>query len=151
MTRLLLFGWLYLCATFILMFAVHAYGRLTGRDCKPLFRWFDMWVGAYWDATGRKLYIFPMPMLGVVLDCGQAFQGLTYTDTRSIVPGIGWAVYRQYQRQDVMLGSYELRADQSPSLAQAAHTTPVMRALLSSHPSMTVKEAMDLWDNRRAA
>lgn len=29
--------------------------------------WYDLWVGAYWDRRRRWLYIFPAPMLGVVL------------------------------------------------------------------------------------
>ena len=25
------------------------------------FKWFDMWVGAYWDRVGRMLYVCPLP------------------------------------------------------------------------------------------
>jgi hypothetical protein len=34
---------------------------------KPLFAWYDLWVGAYWDRKGRRLYILPIPMVGVVI------------------------------------------------------------------------------------
>lgn len=34
---------------------------------KPIFAWYDMWVGAFWDSAKRRLYIFPVPMLGVVI------------------------------------------------------------------------------------
>ncbi len=32
---------------------------------KPFFRWYDLWVGAYWDRKDRVLYVCPLPMLGV--------------------------------------------------------------------------------------
>jgi hypothetical protein len=37
---------------------------------EPLFAWYDMWVGAYWDRKSRKLYILPLPMIGVVISFG---------------------------------------------------------------------------------
>jgi hypothetical protein len=41
---------------------------------RPLFAWYDFWVGAYWDRKARKLYILPLPMLGVVIDFGPRFR-----------------------------------------------------------------------------
>ena len=38
---------------------------------KPLFAWYDLWIGAYWDAKGRRLYILPVPMFGVVIQFPQ--------------------------------------------------------------------------------
>lgn len=32
---------------------------------KLYFKWFDFWVGLFWDAKARALYIGILPMLGV--------------------------------------------------------------------------------------
>jgi hypothetical protein len=39
-------------------------GRLTMR-ISLFFRWYDLWIGAYWDAQKRTLYLCPLPMVGV--------------------------------------------------------------------------------------
>lgn len=31
---------------------------------RPIFAWYDVWVGAYWDRAKWRLYIFPIPMFG---------------------------------------------------------------------------------------
>lgn len=33
----------------------------------PVVAWYDFWIGAYWDRKGRRLYILPFPMIGVVI------------------------------------------------------------------------------------
>ena len=32
---------------------------------KPIFRWYDLWVGLYVDRANRTLYVFPVPMFGL--------------------------------------------------------------------------------------
>lgn len=32
---------------------------------KPFFRWYDLWIGAYYDRNEKVLYVCPLPMLGV--------------------------------------------------------------------------------------
>lgn len=35
---------------------------------EPIFAWYDLWVGAYWDKANKRLYVLPMPCFGVVID-----------------------------------------------------------------------------------
>lgn len=35
---------------------------------RPLFAWFDFWVGAYWDKKARKLYVLPLPIFGFTIE-----------------------------------------------------------------------------------
>ena len=34
-----------------------------------MFAWYDFWVGLFWDSKKRRLYIFPVPCFGIVIDC----------------------------------------------------------------------------------
>jgi len=39
---------------------------------KPMFAWFDLWVGVFIDKPKRRIYIFPIPCLGVVIQLPEA-------------------------------------------------------------------------------
>lgn len=34
---------------------------------KPIFAWYDFWVGLFWDRNKKRLYILPVPCIGVVI------------------------------------------------------------------------------------
>lgn len=34
---------------------------------KLLFAWYDLWIGFYYDRKNKSLYIFPIPMVGIVI------------------------------------------------------------------------------------
>lgn len=33
-----------------------------------IFKWYDCWVGIYYDRKNKKLYILPIPFAGYVVD-----------------------------------------------------------------------------------
>lgn len=39
---------------------------------RPLFAWYDLWIGFYWDSAKRRLYILPVPCLGFVIQFEEA-------------------------------------------------------------------------------
>lgn len=34
----------------------------------PVVAWYDMWVGMYWDRAKRRLYILPVPCIGIYIE-----------------------------------------------------------------------------------
>jgi hypothetical protein len=34
---------------------------------RPIFAWYDVWVGVFIDRPKRKVYVFPFPCLGLVI------------------------------------------------------------------------------------
>lgn len=34
---------------------------------RPLFAWYDLWVGVYVDTARRRVFILPVPMFGIVI------------------------------------------------------------------------------------
>lgn len=38
---------------------------------KFIAKWFDLWVGFYWDSKKRRLYFLPIPGLGFYIQFGE--------------------------------------------------------------------------------
>lgn len=35
---------------------------------RPLLAWYDFWVGLFWDSKKRRLYILPLPCIGIIVE-----------------------------------------------------------------------------------
>jgi len=35
---------------------------------RPIFAWYDIWVGIFIDRPKRRLYLFPIPCVGIVIE-----------------------------------------------------------------------------------
>ena len=35
---------------------------------RPMLAWYDMWVGVFVDTSKRRVYIFPLPCVGLRID-----------------------------------------------------------------------------------
>jgi hypothetical protein len=41
---------------------------------RPIVAWYDFWVGFFWDRAKRRLYILPIPCIGIVIDFAESTQ-----------------------------------------------------------------------------
>lgn len=39
----------------------------TPLSVRPIFAWYDLWIGVFIDKPKRRIYVFPLPCLGVVI------------------------------------------------------------------------------------
>lgn len=37
---------------------------------RPMFAWYDLWVGVFVDVPKRRVYVFPVPCFGVCIERG---------------------------------------------------------------------------------
>jgi len=37
---------------------------------RVVFAWYDFWIGVYYDRDRRRLFVFPVPMVGMCIERG---------------------------------------------------------------------------------
>lgn len=37
----------------------------------PIFAWYDLWIGVFVDTKKKRLYVFPIPCCGLVIQWGE--------------------------------------------------------------------------------
>lgn len=37
---------------------------------RPIFAWFDLWIGVFIDRPRHRVYVFPIPCFGIVITWG---------------------------------------------------------------------------------
>lgn len=39
---------------------------------RPIFAWYDLWVGVFIDVNKKRAYVLPLPMFGIVVEWGNS-------------------------------------------------------------------------------
>lgn len=100
---------------------------------KPLFRWFDFWVGAYYDRKTRTLYMCPLPTIGVALQFGPESEPNVDADVRALAAMATRDRELRIWRNPA--GSYGARLGKAPIVDNApmlARATSLLRETVES-------------------
>ena len=49
---------------------------------KLIFAWYDFWVGLFYDQKKKWLYVFPVPMFGIILKFKQKYPTVSSCEIR---------------------------------------------------------------------
>jgi hypothetical protein len=61
---------------------------------RPIFAWYDLWVGVFVDRPKQRVYVFPVPCIGLVISWGG---GVTRGSLLDRV--LAWLIVRWRTRQ----------------------------------------------------
>lgn len=50
---------------------------------KLIIAWYDFWIGLFFDRQKKRLYIFPLPCIGVCFDWDDRFYGTVHYRTKT--------------------------------------------------------------------
>lgn len=99
---------------------------------KFIFKWFDLWVGFFWDRENKWLYFLPFPMLGVIfkfsnfdLPSGYTIEKIDADRTQD-----GKAIYIVYHRKGE---PGEMQLDNCSTYCQAYVAMKKRMAFIKKH------------------
>lgn len=55
---------------------------------RPLFAWYDLWIGAYYDRARGILYILPLPCVGITIERLPGWRRDPDNDCAEYTPGV---------------------------------------------------------------
>ncbi len=80
-----------------------------------LFEPCDLWVGAYWDRAKRRLYLLPLPMIGIVLSWKKPIPEVTAVAAKQEIPLIivaySFEEARRYAHSHGLQGHWDYAAN----------------------------------------
>lgn len=116
---------------------------------RPVFKWFDLWVGVFVDVPKRRLYLFPVPMFGLVFELGPArpefIYGMTGNGLRGRLRTATGAVEIE------MRGGYWATTDPSwwgsfvPDVTSSATESPGSTATPSGPPAFASSDEIEAY------
>lgn len=65
---IMMLAMLYFAVGFLIIMVLDIWASVTGRYSEPVVAWFDCWIGLFYDVQRKRLYIFPIPMVGLRID-----------------------------------------------------------------------------------
>lgn len=79
---------------------------------RPIFAWYDAWVGAFYDRERRRLYLLPVPCAGVVVQLPGAPRAIDeHVDARDDLIHTLWLYIGRHTEKQLTTAQKELLYD----------------------------------------
>ncbi len=105
------------------------------RRARLIFAWYDLWIGAYIDRPNQRLYLFPVPCLGLVIDWSPR-PPRTGTPARLVLPSRATTRDQARHLTTTLPPTGQITVDASPAAAiTAAFLDELVKRTIEDHPT----------------